>query len=70
MEERKLTLKEKLGVFAAIIMFLSIGMMMGGGKAGNLPLEYSGAGLFTLGAIIGVWLLVTAPEKDDEDFDE
>jgi len=70
MEERKLTLKEKLGVFAAIIMFLSIGMMMGGGKAGNLPLEYSGAGLFTLGAIIGVWLLVTAPEKDDEDFVE
>ena len=70
MEERKLTLKEKLGVFAAIIMFLSIGMMMGGGKAGNLILEYSGAGLFTLGAIIGVWLLVTAPEKDDEDFIE
>jgi len=70
MEERKLTLKEKLGVFAAIIMFLSIGMMMGGGKAGNLPLQYSGAGLFTLGAIIGVWLLVTAPEKDDEDFVE
>jgi len=70
MEERKLTLKEKLGVFAAIIMFLSVGMMMGGGKAGNLPLQYSGAGLFTLGAIIGVWLLVTAPEKDDEDFDE
>jgi len=70
MEERKLTLKEKLGVFAAIIMFLAVGMMMGGGKAGNLPLQYSGAGLFALGAGIGIWLLVTAPEKDDEDFDE
>jgi len=70
MEERKLSFKEKMGVFAAIIMFLSIGMMMGGGKAGNLPLQYSGAGLFSLGAGIGIWLLVTAPEKDDEEFEE
>jgi len=70
MGKRKLIFKEKIGVFAAIIMFLSIGMMMGGGKAGNLPLQYSGAGLFTLGAIIGIWLLVTAPEKDDEYFEE
>jgi len=70
MEKRKLTFKEKMGVFAAIIMFLSIGMMMGGGKAGNLPLQYSGAGLFSLGAIIGIWLLMSAPEKDDEEFEE
>ena len=71
MEERKLTGKEKAGVFSAIIMFLAIGMMMGGGKAGNMPLTYSGAGFFTIGAIIVVWLILTSKEKDDdEDFFE
>jgi hypothetical protein len=69
-KERKLTFKEKMGVLAAILMFLSIGMMMGGGKAGNVPLQYSGAGVFTFGALIAVWLLMSAPEKDDEDFEE
>ena len=68
--ERKLTGKEKAGVSAAIMMFLAIGMMMGGGKAGNMPLTYSGAGLFTIGAVIGVWLIMSSPEKDDEDFFE
>jgi len=70
-EKRKLTLKEKLGVSAAIMMFFAIGMMMGGGKAGNMPLTYSGAGLFVLGAIIAVWLIVTSKDRDDdEDFFE
>jgi len=75
MKKRKLTFKEKIGVFAAIIMFCGFGMMMGGNEvgssqAGNIPVEYSGAGLFAFGAGIAIWLLVTAPEKDDEDFGE
>ena len=70
MEERKLTFKEKMGVAAAIFMFFAIGMMMGGGKAGNMPLTYSGAGLFAIGAGIAIWLIVSSPEKDDEDFYE
>ena len=68
--DRKLTLKEKLGVAAAIMMFFAIGMMMGGGKAGNMPLSYSGAALFAIGAIIAVWLIITSKEKDDEEFFE
>jgi len=67
MQERKLTTKEKFGVSAAIMMFFAIGMMMGGGKAGNMPLTYSGAGLFTLGAIIAIWLIVTSKDKDDDE---
>jgi hypothetical protein len=69
-EERKLTFKEKMGILAAICMFFAIGMMMGGGKAGNLPLQYSGATLFTFGAGIAIWLLISAPSKDDEEFEE
>jgi len=69
MEERKLTFKEKSGVISAIMMFFAIGMMMGGGKAGNMPLTYSGAALFALGAGIAIWLIVTSEDKDDEKFE-
>ena len=65
--DRKLTLKEKLGVAAAIMMFFAIGMMMGGGKAGNMPLTYSGAGLFTIGAVIAVWLIIDSNKNEKED---
>ena len=65
--DRKLTLKEKLGVSAAIMMFFAVGMMMGGGKAGNMPLTYSGAGLFTIGAVIAVWLIIDSNKNDKED---
>jgi len=65
--DRKLTLKEKLGVTAAIMMFFAIGMMMGGGKAGNMPLTYSGAGLFTIGAVIAVWLIIDSNKNEKED---
>ena len=68
MEKRKLSLKEKMGVAAAIFMFFAIGMMMGGGKAGNMPLTYSGAALFALGAAIGVWLIVTSEDKDKDEY--
>ena len=65
--DRKLTLKEKFGVSAAIMMFFAIGMMMGGGKAGNMPLTYSGAGLFTIGAVIAVWLIIDSNKNEKED---
>jgi len=65
--DRKLTLKEKLGVSAAIMMFFAVGMMMGGGKAGNMPLTYSGAGLFTIGAVIAVWLIIDSNKNEKED---
>jgi hypothetical protein len=66
--DRKLTLKEKLGVFAAIIMFLSIGMIMGGSSAGNMKLVYAGGGVFTLGALIAIWLLIDSKKDEDELF--
>jgi hypothetical protein len=67
--ERKLTIKEKAGVFAAIVMFLSIGMIMGGGSAGNTNLVYTGGAFFGLGGIIGVWLILDSKknEKDEDD---
>ncbi len=65
--DRKLTLKEKFGVSAAIMMFFAVGMMMGGGKAGNMPLTYSGAGLFTIGAVIAVWLIIDSNKNEKED---
>ena len=67
-EKRKLSLKEKSGVTAAIMMFFAIGMMMGGGKAGNMPLTYSGAVMFAIGAGIGVWLIVTSEDKDKDEY--
>ena len=63
---RKLTLKEKLGVFSAIIMFLSIGMIMGGSSAGNMNLVYAGGVIFTIGGAIAIWLIVDS-KKDEED---
>ena len=63
---RKLTLKEKLGVFAAIIMFLSIGMIMGGSSAGNMNLVYAGGGIFSIGGAIAIWLIIDS-KKDEED---
>ena len=68
MDKRKLTLKEKLGVAAAVMMFFAIGMMMGGGKAGNMPLTYSGAGLFALGAGIAVWLIISSEDTDKDEY--
>ena len=69
MEERKLTLKEKMGVTAALIMFLSIGMIMGGGSAGNSTLVYIGGVIFAVGGIIGIWLILDSKknEKDEDD---
>jgi len=66
MEERKLTFREKLGVLSAIIMFLSIGMIMGGNGAGNMPLLYSGAAVFSIGAGIAIWLIMNSEDKEEE----
>jgi hypothetical protein len=57
-----------MGVSAAVIMFLSIGMIMGGTAAGNNKVFYSGAVFFTIGASIAVYLLLKYGKKKDEDF--
>ena len=64
--QRKLTIKEKAGILSAILMFFSIGMIMGGNSAGNMTLLYSGAGLFSIGAIIAIWLIINSEEKEEE----
>jgi hypothetical protein len=64
---RKLTLKEKLGVFAAIIMFLSIGMIMGGSSAGNMNLVYVGGAVFSIGGAIAIWLIIDSKKDEDDE---
>jgi len=65
-KDRKLTKSEIAGVSAAFIMFISIGMIMGGTSAGNDTVFYSGAALFTVGASIAVYLLFA--HKKEENF--
>ena len=67
MEERKLTFREKLGVFSAIIMFLSIGMIMGGSSVGNHTLLYIGSFIFTIGGLVAVWLIVDSKKREDDE---
>jgi hypothetical protein len=70
MEQRKLTFKEKMGVFAALLMFCAIGMMMGGPVAGNETVTFSGAGLFAVGSAIGVWLILDSKKNEKNEDDE
>jgi hypothetical protein len=65
-KDRKLTTGEKLGVSAAIIMFLSIGMIMGGSAAGNDRLVLIGGGIFSIGAVIALYLLFKHKPKDED----
>ena len=67
-KDRKFTVPELMGVSAAVIMFFSIGMIMGGTAAGNDKVFYSGAAFFTIGASIAVYLLIKYGKKKDEDF--
>jgi len=67
-KDRKFTLPEIAGVSAAFIMFIAIGMIMGGTTAGNDKVFYSGAVLFSLGAVIAVYLLIKYGKKKDKDF--
>jgi len=67
-KDRKFTLPEIMGVSAAFIMFMAIGMIMGGTAAGNDKVFYSGAALFTLGAVIAVYLLIKYGKKKEDDF--
>ena len=64
---RKLTLKEKSGVFSAIIMFLSIGMIMGGSSAGNMNLVYAGGTVFSIGGAIAIWLIIDSKKDEDDE---
>jgi hypothetical protein len=65
-ENRKLTKGEKLGVTAALIMFFSIGMIMGGSAAGNDRLVLIGGLIFSLGAAIALYLLFKHKPKDED----
>ncbi len=67
-KDRKFTIPEIMGVSAAFIMFCAIGMIMGGTAAGNNAVFYSGAGLFTIGAGIALYLLIKYGKKKEEDF--
>jgi len=67
-KDRKFTLPEIAGVSAAFIMFIAIGMIMGGTSVGNDKLFYSGAGLFSLGAVIAIYLLIKYGKKKEDDF--
>jgi membrane protein DedA with SNARE-associated domain len=67
-KDRKFTFPEILGVTAAFIMFIAIGMIMGGTAAGNNKVFYAGAGLFSLGAVIAVYLLLKYGKKKEDDF--
>jgi amino acid transporter len=63
-KDRKMTLNEKLGVFSAIGMFFSVGMMMGGNSAGNYYLMGSGATLMSLTGGIALYLLFWGKKKE------
>jgi len=67
-KNRKFTLLEIMGVSAAFIMFMAIGMIMGGTAAGNDKVFYSGAALFSLGAVIAIYLLIKYGKKKEDDF--
>jgi hypothetical protein len=65
-KNRKLTKGEKLGVSAALIMFFSIGMIMGGSAAGNDRLVLIGGLIFSIGAAIALYLLFKHKPKDED----
>jgi len=65
MEDRKLTKYEKIGVLAAFIMFISVGMIMGGTSAGNDSLVIKGGLIFGVGAAIALFLLFKHKPKDE-----
>ena len=67
-KDRKFTLPEIAGVSAAFIMFIAIGMIMGGTAAGNDKVFYSGAALFSIGAVVAVYLLIKYGKKKEDDF--
>lgn len=65
-KDRKMTLGEKLGVTAALLMFFGIGMIMGGSGAGNMKLFWSGVTTFAGGSSIALFLLFKYKPKNDD----
>jgi len=65
-KDRKFTKPELAGVSAAFIMFMSIGMIMGGTAAGNDKVFYAGAAFFSIGAVIAVYLLIKYGKKEED----
>jgi hypothetical protein len=66
LQNRKLTIGEKMGVSAALIMFVAVGMIMGGTTAGNDNLVLAGGGIFSIGAAIALYLLFKHKPKDKD----
>lgn len=58
-ENRKLTRGEKAGLTSAFLMFSGIGMIMGGSSAGKMGIFYGGTLIFSIGAVIALYLLFT-----------
>ena len=67
-KDRKFTLPEIAGVSAAFIMFIGIGMIMGGTAVGNDKVFYTGDVFFVIGAIVAVYLLIKYGKKKEDNF--
>lgn len=67
-KDRKLTKAELAGVIAAFLMFIGIGMIMGGSAVGNNGVFYTGTAIFSVGSIIALYLLFKYKPKNGDDF--
>jgi membrane protein implicated in regulation of membrane protease activity len=63
---RKLTKSELAGVIAAFLMFIGIGMIMGGSSVGANGVFYSGVVIFSIGSAIALYLLFKYKPKEDD----
>ncbi len=68
-KDRKLTRKEKLGIFSAIGMFFAVGMMMGGNSAGNYYLMGAGALLMSITGISAYYLIFFGNKEKKEEIE-
>jgi membrane protein implicated in regulation of membrane protease activity len=64
-KDRKLTPAEWAGVTAAFLMFIGVGMIMGGTAAGADKVFYAGAVVFAIGSAIALYLLFKYKPKDE-----
>ena len=65
-KDRKFTIPELIGVSAAFIMFIAIGMIMSATASGNNKVFYSGVIFFSIGSIIAIYLLIKYGKKDED----
>ncbi|WP_457560227.1 hypothetical protein [Caminibacter sp.] len=67
-KDRKLTKAELAGVIAAVLMFIGVGMIMGGTSAGVDKVFYAGVVVFSIGSAIALYLLFKYKPKDKGDY--